>query len=72
MINIETVMALYLQEIIAQVNHFSSQFITLFPQNALAKQAINPADFSILKILDQSVDWLKSYGQIVNFLLTKS
>ena len=40
--------------------------------NFISKQAINQEDFSTLKIWDQSYNWLRSYGQKVNFLLTES
>ena len=48
------------QPFFTQVNHLVSTY-------CFSKQATNPSDFSILKIWDQSVDWLKSYGQKVNF-----
>ena len=55
----------HLQNILTQVNH-------LIFKNCFSKLATNLLDFSILKIWAQSVDWLKSSGQKVNFLLAKS
>ena len=54
-----------IQEIIAQVNHFSPKLTTLFLETALANKP--PILEVLLKMLDKSVNWLKSYGQKVYF-----
>ena len=56
---------LCVQDILAQEDHPLSKYY-------FRKQALSRADFFTLKIWTQSDHWLKSYGQKVNFLLTKS
>ena len=66
---------LTLKVVYTEVSHSNGPFVFqpghLILTNSFSKEVINPADISTSEIWDQSDNWLKSYGQKVNFLLTE-